>query len=73
MTTKIIYVYEGIVGTIQTPIQFPMQEARQMRRLIADEGKILVNDNERTNCIDVEIADVSNWSEIDEEIEQDVK
>ena len=65
MTIKPVYIYEGIGGTIQTPIKLPIQESRQMRRLIADEGKELVKGDITTSVIDVELNDVENWTEID--------
>ena len=65
MTIKPVYIYEGIGGTIQSPIKLPIQESRQMRRLIADEGKELVKGDMTTSVIDVELNDVENWTEID--------
>ncbi len=70
MQVKPVYIYSGIGGTIQTTIKLPLQETRQLKRLIADDGKILVKGEEQTTCIDVEIDDVNNWTEIDEIIEQ---
>ena len=72
MQIKTVYIYSGIGGVIQTPIKLPMQETKQLKRLIADEGKVLVKGEEQTTCIDVEIDDVVNWSEIEEIIEQDM-
>lgn len=37
-----------------------------MRRLIADEGKIIKKGDIESTAIDVEIDDVENWIEIDE-------
>lgn len=72
MQIKTVYIYSGIGGAIQTVIKLPMQETKQLKRLIADEGKVLVKGEEQTTCIDVEIDDVDNWSEIEEIIEQDM-
>lgn len=72
MQIKTVYIYSGIGGAIQTVIKLPMQETKQLKRLIADEGKVLVKGEEQTTCIDVEIDDVANWSEIKEIIEQDM-
>lgn len=65
MEIKTIYIYEGNNGTIQTPVKLPILETKQKRRLIADEGKELVNGSEHTTCIDVDIIDVQNWKEQD--------
>ena len=65
MTLKPIYIYEGIGGIIQTPIKLPIQETRQMARLIADEGKELVNGDVISTCIDVELSDIENWKEVE--------
>ena len=70
MTVKPIYIYQGENGTIQTPVKLPIAETKQMRRLIADEGKVLVNGDQKTTCIDVKIEEVALWSEIEEEIEE---
>ena len=72
MQIKTVYIYSGIGGAIQTVIKLPMQETKQLKRLIADEGKVLVKGEEQTTCIDVEIDDVNNWSEVEEIIEQDM-
>ena len=60
-----IYLYQGDNGVIQTPVKLPIQELKQMRRLVADEGKILVNGEERTSCIDVDIDKIDMWQEVD--------
>lgn len=67
MTNIPIYIYAGENGTIQSPIKLPIQESRQMRRLIADDGKELVKGDITTSVIDVELNDVENWTEIDKE------
>ena len=66
MKIKPIYIYTGENGVIQTPIKLPMQETKQIRRLIADEGKVIKKGNIESTAIDVEIEDVDNWIEIDE-------
>ena len=60
-----IYLYQGDNGVIQTPVKLPIPELKQMRRLVADEGKILVNGEERTSCIDVDIDKIDMWQEVD--------
>lgn len=65
MTLKPIYIYEGENGLIQTTVKLPLQEKRQMKRLIADEGKELVNGDVTSTCIDVELSDIENWQEVE--------
>ena len=71
MTLKPIYIYEGENGLIQTTVKLPLQEKRQMKRLIADEGKELVNGDITSTCIDVELFDIENWIERNKEDEQE--
>lgn len=75
MTIKNIYIYQGENGVIQTPVKLPIKELKQMRRLIADDGKELVKGEERTTCIDVEIDDISLWQEqdIQENIQEELQ
>ena len=72
MTLKPIYIYEGENGLIQTTVKLPLQEKRQMKRLIADEGKELVNGDVISTCIDVELFDIENWIERNKEDEQEL-
>ena len=73
MQIKPIYIYTGENGTIQTPVKLPMQETKQMRRLIADEGKVLKKGEVESTAIDVDINDIENWVEMDEpEEKQDI-
>lgn len=72
MTLKPIYIYEGENGLIQTTVKLPLQEKRQMKRLIADEGKELVNGDITSTCIDVELFDIENWIERNKEDEQEL-
>jgi hypothetical protein len=37
----------------------------EMIRLIADEGKILVNGKTTAQCVDVFAANTENWTEVD--------
>ena len=55
-------------GTTVSPVK-PNIEYTEMFRLIADEGKELVNGDIRTSCIDVESTE--GWSEIDAPITND--
>lgn len=65
MKIKPIYIYTGENGVIQTPIKLPMQETKQMIRLISDNGKIMKKGDIESTAIDVEIDDVNNWQEIE--------
>ena len=71
MTLKPIYIYEGENGLIQTTVKLPLQEKRQMKRLIADEGKELVNGDVTSTCIDVELENIESWIERDKVDEQE--
>lgn len=51
-------------GTTVSPVK-PNIEYTEMFRLIADEGKELINGDVRTPCIDVE--HIEGWTEIDAE------
>lgn len=64
MTTKTIYIYDGVNGRIQTPVELPITAIKTMTRLIADDGMMLVNGDVQTTCIDVDNQDVGNWKEI---------
>lgn len=55
-------------GITVSPVK-PNIEYTEMFRLIADEGKELMNGDIRTSCIDVE--SIEGWSEIDAPITDD--
>ena len=55
-------------GVTVSPVK-PNTEYTEMFRLIADEGKELMNEDVRTPCIDVESTE--GWSEIDAPITDD--
>ena len=59
-----IYRYVGSNGVIDSPIKLPMNYALRYR-LIADEGKELVNGDKVATVIDVDVDDVGNWVEQD--------
>ena len=68
---KIVSLYKYIRadgGTTISPVK-PNTEYTEMFRLIAEEGKELVNGDIRTSCIDVESTE--GWSEIDAPITDD--
>ena len=68
---KIVSLYKYIRddgGTTVSPVK-PNTEYIEMFRLIADEGKELLNGDVHTSCIDVESTE--GWSEIDAPITDD--
>lgn len=64
MTKMEIYRYVGSNGVIDSPIKLPMDYILRYR-LIADEGKELVNGDTTATVIDVDASDVGKWSEQD--------
>lgn len=64
MTKMEIYRYVGSNGVIDSPIKLPMDYTLRYR-LIADEGKEIVNGDTTATVIDVDASDVDNWSEQD--------
>jgi len=67
MEIKTIYLYQNGDGVTQTPNQMELPLIRELRRLIADENKILISELEpfEATVIDVEISQVDEWTEID--------
>lgn len=59
-----IYRYVGSNGVIDSPIKLPMNYTLRYR-LIADEGKELVNGDTVATVIDVDVDDVYKWVEQD--------
>lgn len=59
-----IYRYVGSNGVIDSPIKLPMDYALRYR-LIADEGKELINGDTTATVIDVDVDDVDKWAEQD--------
>lgn len=64
MTKMEIYRYVGSNGVIDSPIILPMDYTLRYR-LIADEGKELVNGDKVAKVIDVDVDDVDMWVEQD--------
>lgn len=58
-----LYKYEREGGGITVSPNKPNAEHTEMFRIIADEGKVLVNGDKITTCADVESVD--GWSEVD--------
>ena len=59
-----IYIYAGKNGTIQTPIELPLEHTTETR-LYSDSGMILKKGNEYAEVIDVPADDVKNWTEVE--------
>lgn len=68
MTVRTLYKYEREPGRFTVSPDRPDCGYTEMYRLIADEGKVLVNGDMRTECIDVD--DPDGWEET-EDTEQD--
>lgn len=64
MTKIEIYRYVGSNGIIDSPIKLPMDYTLRYR-LIAGEGKELVNGDKVATVIDVDVDDVNKWVEQD--------
>lgn len=67
MISEKMYRYLGRNGTITTPIQLENLSPISMRRLKAEEGKVLVNGNKRVKEVVVFEDEVSEWTEEAEE------
>ncbi|WP_444310719.1 hypothetical protein [Megasphaera sp.] len=67
MTKMEIYRYVGSNGVIDSPIKLPMDYTLRYR-LIADEGKELVNGDTVATVIDVDVDDVDD---VDKWVEHD--
>ena len=65
MAKKDVYIYAGDGGVIQSTIKIPYARYDSLVRLIADDGKELVNGDVHTICIDVAPSDVDKWQEVD--------
>lgn len=63
MQDVILYRYTRGNGGVMNSIIKPDCSYSIRHRLIADEGKILVNGNQNLACVDVD--DTARWSEID--------
>lgn len=63
MTTKTLYKYDRGNGKITVSPNKPDGEYKEMYRLIADEGKVLVKGDIETVCVDTDTTD--GWEEKD--------
>ena len=64
-----LYKYERENGGVTVSPVEPSCEYTEMVRLVADEGKELVNGEQKTSCIDTESAE--GWVEVDMPIEEE--
>lgn len=65
-----LYRYHGEGGTVDTLVLLPM-EHEDMYRLEAEAGKVLTNGENTVAVIDIPVADLEKWSEIDAPIESE--
>ncbi len=63
MEVKTLYRYEREEGKVTVSTEKPNCKYTECYRLIADEGKILVNGEVETTCIDVDSTE--GWEESD--------
>ena len=63
MEIMTLYRYEREPNKVTVSTEKPNVEYTELYRLIADEGKILVNGDIQTTCIDVESTE--GWTEVD--------
>lgn len=69
MIKQKLYRYMGTNGILDSLILLPGISYVPRYRLIAEEGKVLVNtSNYQTSAIDVAEEEVENWYEIDKDI-----
>lgn len=64
MEVRTLYKYDRGNGKTTVSPNKPDCEYAELYRLISDEGKILVNGDKRTTCIDVDSTD--GWEEVDD-------
>lgn len=64
-----LYKYKRKNGGVTVSPVKPSCEYNEMVRLVADEGKELVNGEQRTSCVDTETAE--GWIEVDMPIEEE--
>lgn len=68
MKKQNLYRYVGENGILDSTVLLPGVPHILRYRLIADEGKILINSsNYRTKAIDVSEEEVAEWQEIDKQ------
>lgn len=63
MKTLPLYRYTRSDGGITTSLIKPSGEYTEMVRLVADEGKELIKNGERVQCVDVD--SIEGWTEVE--------
>ena len=66
MIKKDLYRYIGRNGIITSLIHLDDAKYYPMYRLIADEGKVLTDGEQKVKAIDIFAEDLGKWTEIDE-------
>ena len=64
MIVKTLYRYEREDGGVTVSVEKPETEYTILHRIIADVGKLLINGDRVTKCIDTDSLD--GWTEIDD-------
>ena len=65
MTKQNIYTYLGVNGIITSPVYLKGIYSIKKIQLMADDGKILTNGQNRFSSITVPEEEVNNWTEVD--------
>jgi hypothetical protein len=66
MIKKDLYRYVGRNGIITSLVHLDDAKYYPMYRLLADEGKILTDGEQKVKAIDIFAEDLGKWTEIDE-------
>lgn len=66
MIKKDLYRYVGRNGIITSLVYLDDVKYYPMYRLIADEGKVLTDGEQKVKAIDIFAEDLGKWAEIDE-------
>ena len=66
MIKKDLYRYVGRNGIITSLILLDDVKYYPMYRLLADEGKVLTDGEQKVKAIDIFVEDLGKWTEIDE-------
>ena len=66
MTKKNLYRYIGRNGIITSLVYLEDAKFYSMFRLIADDGKILINGDQKLKSVDIFIEDLDKWTEVDD-------
>lgn len=66
MTKKNLYRYIGRNGIITSLVYLEDAKFYPMFRLIADDGKILINGDQKLKSVDIFTEDLDKWTEVDD-------